>query len=96
MARWAEHYQELYSRENIVSDTAIEDISPLPTVDELDSPPTIIELRKAIDSLSCGKAPGSDGISSEILKVGRKNSLPCPSPSASVPVLGRRVRYPRI
>ena len=75
MERWAEHYQELYSRENVVSDKAIENTTPLPTMDELDSPPTIDELRKAIDSLSCGKAPGSDGIPPEIVKAGRENSL---------------------
>ncbi|RXN35706.1 RNA-directed DNA polymerase from mobile element jockey-like protein [Labeo rohita] len=71
MERWAEHYQELYSRENIVTDTAIRNIMPLPIMEELDSPPTIEELGKAIDSLACGKAPGSEGIPSEIIKAGK-------------------------
>ncbi|KAL0195112.1 hypothetical protein M9458_008684, partial [Cirrhinus mrigala] len=75
MERWAEHYQELYSRENLVTDTAIRNIMPLPTMEELDSPPTIEELGKAIDSLACGKAPDSDGISSEIIKAGKVSSL---------------------
>jgi len=44
-------------------------------MDELDSPPTIDELMKAIDSLACGKAPGSDGIPPEIVKAGREISI---------------------
>lgn len=75
MERWAEHYQELCSRENFVSDKATENTTPLPTINELDSSPTIDEIGKAIDLLSCGKAPGSDGIPPEILKTGRENSL---------------------
>ena len=35
---------------------------------ELDTQPTMEELSKAINRLSCGKAPGSDGIPSEVLK----------------------------
>ena len=75
MERWAEYYQELFSRENVVSDKAIQNTTPLPTMEELDAPPTIDELRKAIDALSCGKAPGSDGIPPEIVKAGEENSL---------------------
>lgn len=69
MERWVEHYQELFSRENIVTVTAIKNTNPLPTMDELDSPPTIDEPRKAVDSLACGKAPGRDC-------EGRKRKLP--------------------
>ena len=38
---------------------------------ELDTRPTMEELSKAINRLSCGKAPGSDGIPSEVLKSGK-------------------------
>lgn len=44
-------------------------------MDELDSPPIIDELMKAIDSLACGKAPGSHGIPPEIVKAGRESSF---------------------
>ena len=75
MKRWAEHYQELYSRENIVTDTAIDSTSLLPVMDKLDVPPSVDELRKAINSPACGKAPGNDGVSSEVIKAGMNTAL---------------------
>ncbi|KAK3765968.1 hypothetical protein RRG08_002211 [Elysia crispata] len=66
MERWAEYYQDLFSREN-VSNKAIQNTTPPPTLEELDAPFTIDKLRKAINTLSCSKAPGSDGISPEIV-----------------------------
>ncbi|KAL8561522.1 hypothetical protein ACOMHN_057216 [Nucella lapillus] len=39
MERWAEYYQELYSRETIVTDTAVENTCSLPVMEELDDPP---------------------------------------------------------
>ncbi|XP_076442831.1 uncharacterized protein LOC143281507 [Babylonia areolata] len=73
--RWAEHYQELYSRENIVADAAAESITNLPVMEEIDIPPSEEELSKAIDSLTCGKAPGKDGIPPEVIKAGEKTAL---------------------
>ena len=66
----AEHYQELYSRENIVTDTAIDSTSLLPVMNKLDVPPT-----KAINSLACGKAPGNDRVPSEVIKPGMNTAL---------------------
>lgn len=74
MERWAEHYQELYSRETTATNTAIENTT-LPTMEELDTPPTVDELRKAIKSLASGKAPGSDGLPPEIVKLASESSL---------------------
>lgn len=53
----------------------MENITSLPSMEELDSPPTIKELIKAIDSLSCRKAPGSDGIRPEVVKTAKESSL---------------------
>ena len=72
MKRWAEHYQELYSRDNIVTEKAREGTEVLPTMDELDAQPTIEELEKALDSLASGKAPSKDGIPPEVLKKVRR------------------------
>ncbi|XP_063601126.1 uncharacterized protein LOC134777220 [Penaeus indicus] len=44
-------------------------------MEELDAPPSVDELCKAIDSLACGKAPGKDGIPPEVIKVGKKTAL---------------------
>ena len=74
MERWAEHYQELYSRKTTVTNTAIESTT-LPTMEELDTPPTVDELTKSIKSLASGKAPGSDGLPPEIVKLASESSL---------------------
>ena len=71
MSRWVEHYLELYSRENSVTQEALDAIEELPVLEELDSEPTTEELSNAIDALACGKAPGEDGIPPEIIKYGK-------------------------
>ena len=66
--RWVEHCSDLYSGENTVSPAALDVIECLPTVDELDSEPSVEELSKAIDRLVSGKAPGNDVIPSDLTK----------------------------
>ncbi|XP_076449087.1 uncharacterized protein LOC143285577 [Babylonia areolata] len=63
-----EHYTELYARENVVTEDALNAIECLPELEELDREPTIDELTKALDSLASGKAPGKDGIPAKVLK----------------------------
>ena len=41
MERWVEHYSELYSRLNVVSEEALMAMESLPIMDELDSEPTL-------------------------------------------------------
>ena len=62
LERWVEQYSDIYSRENNVSPTALDAVECLPTMEELDTEPTLEKLSKAIDSLASGKTPGSDGI----------------------------------
>ena len=75
MKRWAEHYQELYSRLNTITDAAVNNINKLPTMNEFDRPPSLEELLKVIDSLACNKAPGKDGIPLEVIKISKNNSF---------------------
>ena len=59
MERWVEHYSILYSRQNNVSQNAIDSLGLdcLQTMDELNYVPCIEELNSAIDQLNNGKAP---------------------------------------
>ena len=68
--RRVEHYQELYSNESTITDTAVELTSLLPIMEELDIPPTSEELCKAIDSLASVKAPDIDDIPPKVIKAG--------------------------
>ena len=70
MERWVEHYSELYSRMNVVSEEALMAMESLSIMDELDSEPTLGE----INQLSCSKAPGNDGIPVEVIKCAKEHS----------------------
>ena len=59
LERWMEHYSHLSSRENIVLPSDLDAVECLPTMEELDTEPTLEEISKAIAS---GKNPGSNGI----------------------------------
>jgi hypothetical protein len=71
LKRWVEHYLKLYATKNVVSVAALNALLNLTVMEELDVLPTEEELSKAIDCLSCGKAPRNDGISTEVLKRGK-------------------------
>ena len=55
------HYTELYARDNVVTQDALNAIECLPELEELDREQAIDELIEALDSLAPGKAPGKDG-----------------------------------
>ena len=76
MERWVEHYSNLYSRTTTVSPSALDSITTLPTMEELDAEPTLEELSKAIGSLAAGKAPGSDSIPPDLIKRCKTTLLP--------------------
>ncbi|XP_068724161.1 uncharacterized protein [Montipora capricornis] len=73
--RWVEHYLELYSTQNIVTDTALNPLPGLPVIEELDNTPTLEEFSIAIDGLASGKAPGKDVIPPEVLENGKQSTL---------------------
>ena len=54
--------------ENKVLEVTFNAIQPLPILDELDADPTVDNLRKTIDDLEPGKAPGKDRIAQEVIK----------------------------
>jgi hypothetical protein len=70
MERWVEYYSELYSRENNVTNNALNAIENLPCLTKLDEKPTETELKLALEKLTTGKAPGKDGIPAEVIKCG--------------------------
>ena len=74
--RWVEHYTDLYSTKNRVTDAALHAVQDLPIMEALDQQPTLGELSEAIDSLACGKAPGEDGITPDVMKLGKSSILP--------------------
>ena len=76
MKRWVEHYSELYARETQVTEQALEAVERLPTIDALDIIPTEEDITSAMESLTNGKSPGSDGIPPEVLKCGKSTLLP--------------------
>ena len=76
MERWVEHFSLLYSKQNVVCDSALDAIQSLPVMHELDTEPTLQELDTALTSMSSGKAPGSDGIPPDLLKHCKKELLP--------------------
>ena len=69
-----------------MSPAVLDVIEFLPTMDELESEPSVEELSKAIDSLASGMAPVNDGIPPDLIKH-------CKTPTARsplLPVLARR------
>ena len=70
LSRWSEHFQTLFSADQVVQDSAILRIPRLPAKGELDEPPSMEELTKAIVQLKSRKAAGVDGNQPEIWKYG--------------------------
>ena len=77
MERWTGHYQDRAPlKRNHRHRDGSSEYHPLSVMEKLDIPPSAEELRKTIDTLTCGKAPGNDGIPSEVIKVAKASSLP--------------------
>ena len=70
LMRWAEYYASLFNSSNSTDQSVIEELPQMPVVSEMDVPPTLEEVRTSIGSLKNDKAPGPDGLPSEIFKHG--------------------------
>ena len=68
MARWVEHYSELYGQERSITAAALASVPHFSPLDELDAVPNLSELQNALHHTSLGKSPGLDGISADLLK----------------------------
>ena len=66
LARWSEYFQGLFSVDRTVQDSALDSIPQKPIITEMDEPPTLGEITKAIGMMKTGKASGIDGIPPEI------------------------------
>lgn len=69
-SRWKEHFEELLNRPAAVDETIFENIEQRPVDLEMAAPPTLQELKSAINNLKNRKAAGPDAISPELLKNG--------------------------
>ena len=64
----SEHFHQRLNRPSSVDPSVLELIPQRAVIEELDDPPSLDEVRKAIKQMSNGKAPGRDGMSAEIFK----------------------------
>ena len=74
MDRWKEHFQDLLNRPCSTDPNALNNKDKLPCNADMDIPPSLEEIEDAIKSLKNGKAPGADGIPSEVYKYGHSSS----------------------
>ena len=68
--RWKEHFTDLLNIPSTVDENVILSLEQKPIVEHLKSLPTISEVNRSIKKLNKGKAPGSDGLFSELFTFG--------------------------
>uniref|UniRef100_K7E0P4 RNA-directed DNA polymerase n=1 Tax=Monodelphis domestica TaxID=13616 RepID=K7E0P4_MONDO len=66
--RWKEHFSQLLNQPSSVDQSTLDQIPQNRTIEQLDVPPSIKEVQKAIQQMSAGKAPGKDGIPIKVYK----------------------------
>ena len=76
MERWVEHFSLLYSKQNMVCNSALDAVESLAVMHELDAEPTLQELDAALARMSSSKALGSVGIPPYLQKQCKKNFYP--------------------
>uniref|UniRef100_A0A5F8GN97 RNA-directed DNA polymerase n=1 Tax=Monodelphis domestica TaxID=13616 RepID=A0A5F8GN97_MONDO len=66
--RWKEHFSQLFNLPSSVDQRALDQIPQNHIIEQLDIPPSLEEVQKAIKQMSAGKALGKDGILTEVYK----------------------------
>ena len=77
LKRWTEHFSSLLNRPSTVDPDAINQIPQQPLLDDLDAPPTLDEIKKALSKTNSGRASGKDSIPAEIFKAAGPKALEC-------------------
>eukprot|EP00057_Strongylocentrotus_purpuratus_P023176 XP_011677650.1 PREDICTED: uncharacterized protein LOC105444720 [Strongylocentrotus purpuratus] len=90
LERWSQHFETLLNQPGDIEPAARDRINQRPVVTALDDIPTRKELNLAIASLGDGKAPGVDGIPSEIWS--RRSHTNQQFTNADTTSMGRRLR----
>ena len=67
LKRWAEHFNQLLNHHTTSDQHVLNEIPLLPTQEHMDLPPTLLEVREAVEGLKPRKAPGPDMVPSELL-----------------------------
>ena len=70
LERWTEHFSTVLNHPSPINDETIPCLPQVPVNHELDAPPTLGEIQKAIGQLSNGKAPEPDAIPAKVYKYG--------------------------
>lgn len=70
MSRWVQHFRDLYSSKAPVNLDVINSLPRLSVLADLDIPPSVDEVTRAVKQMNCNKAAGDDGIPPELLKYG--------------------------
>lgn len=73
--RWVEHFSNLLSNPSTADPALLSQILQQPVQGELDLPPSISEIKKAIFQTNSGRASGRDDIPAEIYKAVGPNAL---------------------
>ena len=68
--RWTEHFNGVLNQDSEFDMTVLQDIPQWDTNQSIDALPTLEEVSLSIKQLTCGKAPGEDGIPPDVYKHG--------------------------
>ena len=73
MARWTEHYTDLFDNPSTINEAVINGLPQKDILAEMMTDPSVDEIKSTIREVNTGKAPGLDGIPVELLRFGGDN-----------------------